>query len=964
MASFNRVGNLAFYDGWNPNYVYFNSLLYANQTYGLKKGPSPWDAQEAASIANRAISNAKAHANFGDIRERGESNEYLFEQFKRIVQFLSRARKYELNNELNFFKDKFKELKVQFKDEEKNITKLIHMVQASLQSKNHAVNYRALITLINFVQQGIESTAKTASYEQERIQEISDIIKELRDSRSSQVAGLAKSRGKDLTAQLEWGKKASEKLWKEIKVEYAEHAQLTRKIEVTDKKTKQTVKKYALWGGATFENKVKKTVSTTLAHWANDVVEDIIKNPNTVKKIVKKIQKKYSTSDNTTFYTLEQDVRETLILAIIQYGLNNLGDVLSRDLNQVFLSEIKHNLKVDDEIFDTVQHYNIRGLNNSFGLKGDELQLFKDAKTSADINIRHATTLADAFKNMLNTAKKTDEQDFLMHLLSDKNIKKKDRVEQLVQLINSLEAIQKEGAKLLEEYKKSVDKLPKSIETKDTPIPITITVKRGKVSVNMDQVKQMLGVNDTFLSLNFKTFNPSNLTRAIATIKGRASQELKQIIIEAIDQAGRLHLTTLSQQELVATMRQGLENLQVKVKGPSLAELMTNIHFRSQGEDLIVDWTGGINGKNDSVTIEIKHKNILAKIEEELPEKFLNSMNMLQQQVEKKQLAVLNEYRNIVNKEVGQLTRKNDLHKYTSIIDSTIASMEELREQNTDLDKLYEDLEKEIKKLDKKLKQAGLKLQERKELKKEFLDVFKNSFQVSTTVKSYDTYVNKMGFTGGSLGTGLDDQLTRISDIFATAGAPIKPKDYEWLRSAILNCFPGSIVGETNKNTIEAYLGAAAAFALFDEGGAEAALISNYYKTYFDSINKNSEGRSASSILHLYYVNGIYVPGSYVIEQTLNVIRTKIIPSIQHIPDLMRTGAGIMIINNASPSVIPNRPIAKYFSEDNNGANPNAWEITGQEVAKQIKIKILFLAGLLGIVNDINETMGSLQMLS
>jgi len=54
--------------------------------------------------------------------------------------------------------------------------------------------------------------------------------------------------------------------------------------------------------------------------------------------------------------------------------------------------------------------------------------------------------------------------------------------------------------------------------------------------------------------------------------------------------------------------------------------------------------------------------------------------------------------------------------------------------------------------------------------------------------------------------------------------------DLKWLRSAILNCSPVSIVKEKNKNLIEDYLGSVAALALFDEGGAEAKIVSAILK--------------------------------------------------------------------------------------------------------------------------------------
>jgi len=126
--------------------------------------------------------------------------------------------------------------------------------------------------------------------------------------------------------------------------------------------------------------------------------------------------------------------------------------------------------------------------------------------------------------------------------------------------------------------------------------------------------------------------------------------------------------------------------------------------------------------------------------------------------------------------------------------------------------------------------------------------------------------MDDVGFGGGSLGSNLNSQLSRIQDIFKCAGIKIDQAELEWLHSAIINCFPGSVVGEKNKNLIENYLGSLMAFALFDEGGAEEAIISDAYRNIMKDIGKS---KSSASILHLYSVNGIYVPGSYVLKKTL-----------------------------------------------------------------------------------------------
>ena len=55
------------------------------------------------------------------------------------------------------------------------------------------------------------------------------------------------------------------------------------------------------------------------------------------------------------------------------------------------------------------------------------------------------------------------------------------------------------------------------------------------------------------------------------------------------------------------------------------------------------------------------------------------------------------------------------------------------------------------------------------------------------------------------------------------------------------------------------------AFALFDEGGVESQIIAKNFTDRFDNIKKNN---AHGNFLHLYSVNGVYVPGSYVLKKT------------------------------------------------------------------------------------------------
>ena len=52
-GSFYEIGNLAFYEGWSPDYVYFKSLLSANEVFESKNGNSGWwNANAAEEVAS------------------------------------------------------------------------------------------------------------------------------------------------------------------------------------------------------------------------------------------------------------------------------------------------------------------------------------------------------------------------------------------------------------------------------------------------------------------------------------------------------------------------------------------------------------------------------------------------------------------------------------------------------------------------------------------------------------------------------------------------------------------------------------------------------------------------------------------------------------------------------------------------------------------------------------------------
>lgn len=149
-----------------------------------------------------------------------------------------------------------------------------------------------------------------------------------------------------------------------------------------------------------------------------------------------------------------------------------------------------------------------------------------------------------------------------------------------------------------------------------------------------------------------------------------------------------------------------------------------------------------------------------------------------------------------------------------------------------------------------------------------------------------------------------------------------------WLETAIVNCADAAL-GTANKDPIEKYLSTLAGFAVFDEGSAELAIIS---KTASDFLLENSP-----KLLHLYKLNGLYFPGSYILSRiyenlskTINQIQTECV-----------NNDGVHIRANATESLIPKK--------EHDLAT--RWSTTYNKAKEVTFVDISFLSGLFNIVD-------------
>lgn len=256
-------------------------------------------------------------------------------------------------------------------------------------------------------------------------------------------------------------------------------------------------------------------------------------------------------------------------------------------------------------------------------------------------------------------------------------------------------------------------------------------------------------------------------------------------------------------------------------------------------------------------------------------------------------------------------------------------------------DRKLADIEKRYNTVQTELKEAGASTEEIQQA----LEVLKNSFQISTTVKSYDKYNDKIGFYGGSLGGSLETQIANILKMFEYGG--ISDIDKDWLLFAIYNSSKRTL-GSEYKNKVEDLLSTVAVMLLFDDAGQQAIYIQEQLE------DRNFQ--PPTKFLHLYFLNGSYFPASFILSLTYNgLIKGKQL--LDSSARITSNGSRANIINNVNESNIIGGKKDKTTGGRIVTTSPQNWIDTFSGNAQNVKIELTFLAGLLDIMDKLNTAM-------
>ncbi len=955
-TTFSRVGNLAFYDGWSPTYIYFKSLYNASNYYIVNNGPGSWDPSQAQPIAQQAISDALGHQYIKN-NSKEDSDKHFEEQFtQKIIPFLEKAYLYEKQNERFWIESKYQELKKMFQDDAEKLQPIQELMNM-IRNIDKGFNYKHYMTLINFILSGVEDTKKIVTYEEERLKEMQETITRLIRSRMNQTEGVLRHSTKSSEEKVLSRIQSARKLKDTLQAEYINTGTLA-KTEIITNEDGTTKTKYT-FGGKQF-SKIKPTVDNVIKLWSETVIKDIMQKPVVLSQIMTNISKNIPKIITDKANTLEPQIKQIIILAILEYGSQHLADLLNKQLNDAMITEVEKDLITNTQLFDTAHELQV----NIKGIPEDEIQtmvkeadLLKNVKSLSDLYQNTAKGLFNTVDQAIALMDKSqEEQSTLYKVLNNPSYtsgRNYDQTKQIIELIHAVEKIQTELDKIVEQYhKKNIDIIKEVHLPQNKSVGITISIINGVPQVQENELLQAIKGTEAFSYMNFQSFSAEPLKAMINKLKSKASTLLRSDIIKSIS-AG---LGDIGSDELTQSLRQELQKINVTVEGYNIMDILASMQFKTAGERLV-----GISPKNGVISISFSYENLMNT----LRTKIMNSEALTKKYavVERHYTMAQNNFYTTMYKEINSDIKRISRHNTKDTRSKLMYSILQNTDKNT---KQVQNAMERLEKWGTKYTVAAnnilhLKGEQAAEKKRQFMeDLLNNSIYISTVVTNSDNYMNNVGFLGNSLGDSLDAQLTKISSIFRYAGAPISKEELNWIKFAVLNCFEGSILGTSNKNIIESYLGSLIAFALFNEGGVEASIIANTFEKYYKTgkIASNQPYHSAR-MLTLYKTDSIYVPGSVILKRTLDTLKKDILPAIQtQIPNLIRRGAGVTIINNINESIIPNRPIKDHLKSQ----DTHPWNTASTAAMGQVKIQVLFLAGLLDIIRDINKTIGQLEM--
>ena len=262
------------------------------------------------------------------------------------------------------------------------------------------------------------------------------------------------------------------------------------------------------------------------------------------------------------------------------------------------------------------------------------------------------------------------------------------------------------------------------------------------------------------------------------------------------------------------------------------------------------------------------------------------------------------------NEAFNNIQTTTDLNSYKA----NINTLKKLREkQNNIIQTTLQDIEKE----------EGI------------IENFLNSVNIHGSIKGYisigeDSRESK-GLQGASFGSNIFEQLSIIQETIGNK--LLTPADMNWLLFAMLNAGKGAI-GQNNKSSLENYFSTMIGFLMFND----AQLM------FQDAVEQLGYNNTGANDIHLYTINGTYIPNSFVLQKTYDAL-SKVSTDIQ---------------SNAKGGIK-----ATLYTYNGGPINSDGhldmydWEATSEAAMSATKLDMHFLTGIFDILDNINKAMSS-----
>ena len=616
-------------------------------------------------------------------------------------------------------------------------------------------------------------------------------------------------------------------------------------------------------------------------------------------------------------------IKAGIIKIFLKYASDNIDKILSGELNQLNKAQIDE--ICTNAINNPTYSFNvpIKGLYNNFGYYRNDIKLFDEKGNPTGSFANAYSTLEKIQKAVKGQRKnpKLHEQVLLLNRLKSKGGETYTEITETMDLIASLEKQIKEISKAFENSANRT----KSQTLKVNQIDLEVVLdENGRLQfANPSLAREVLG------NINLST----NLKSMISNWKKNVGRKIRDLLIQ---------INTNKKDQIMKNMaiktQKALENLKINISGPDLSEVIGAINFTNKNGTIQISWNGKDMKKND-ITVVVEAPNI-DDIKTDLSEQVLSKLGHQPDEILRQGLK--NFYNDVRTEEQKAVNTTHRKVNYKADAAAFFKASENFKKLLQESFKIAEDLNIFLSSTDEATA-------EKRKAVEAILKKFQESFYISDTTKTFNTYRNDIGFVGGTLASsGLLQQLNNLNEIFEAAGAKIENDDMDWLITAILNA-GDLMLGKSNRNLIETYLGSLALFALFNEGGAEVQMITDLISETQEHITETTP-----QIMHLYHLNGAYYPGSFVLNQALQGVAT-VVAELENAQNVANHNSNIKIVNGIGPSILPN-PRGLVPSDT------HPWETVSQTALKSVSINIVFLAGLIDILNNINKKITAIQL--